>query len=143
VTADCVFCKIVAGDLEASVPYEDDQVIAFMDLRQFNPGHALVVPKRHVNDIFALDDATGAALMSAVVRLASGVKSAVDADGINIFQSNGEAAGQEVFHLHFHVVPRHANDRMLQFYPSKPGYPPRAELDSLAERIRAQLRASA
>jgi histidine triad (HIT) family protein len=143
VASDCVFCKIIAGGLEASVPYEDESVIAFLDLRQFNPGHTLVVPKHHVGDIFDLDEPTGAALMSALIRLASGVESAVDADGINIVQSNGEAAGQEVFHLHFHVVPRHANDGLLQFYPSKPGYPPRAELDSLAERIRTRLKASA
>lgn len=125
------------------MPYEDDTVIAFLDLRQFNPGHTLVVPKRHMDDIFGLDEATGAGLMSTLVRLAAGVKSAVRADGINIVQSNGEAAGQEVFHLHFHVVPRQVRDGLLQFYPSKPGYPPRVELDSLAARIRTQVEASA
>jgi histidine triad (HIT) family protein len=77
-----------------------------------------------------------------LVNVATGVRSAVKAEGMNVFQSNGEAAGQEVFHLHFHVVPRHVDDGLLRFYPSKPGYPPRAELDALAASIREQLEAS-
>jgi histidine triad (HIT) family protein len=137
VTDDCVFCGIVAGRVEASVAYEDEATLAFMDIRQFNRGHTLVVPKRHIVDIFALDDATGAALMATTARVARAMRAAFTPDGTNISISNGEAAGQEVFHLHLHVYPRWKDDGVLRFYPSKPGQPPRAELDEQAAAIRA------
>jgi histidine triad (HIT) family protein len=137
--ADCVFCRIVAGEAEASIAYEDEATVAFMDLRQFHPGHTLVVPRRHVRDIYELDDATGAALIAAVSRVARAVRDAFAPDGINIWQSTGAAAGQEVFHLHAHVLPRWEGDGLVQFYPSKPERPPRWELDAQAAKIRAAL----
>ncbi|MEX2246392.1 MAG: HIT domain-containing protein [Dehalococcoidia bacterium] len=140
-SADCVFCRIVAGDAEASFVWRDAQTVAFMDLRQFSPGHTLVVPVKHVPDIFALDDETGAALMSTVTRVAAAVRAAVGAEGINIWQSNGEGAGQEVFHLHVHVLPRRTDDGLLRVYPSSPGHPSRAELDKQAEAVRGVLEA--
>ncbi len=135
-TTDCVFCQIVAGEAPASIAYEDERTLAFLDLRQMRGGHTLVVPKQHITDIFDLDDATGAAVMATVARVARGVRAAFAPDGVNIWQSNGEAAGQEVFHLHFHVVPRHAGDGLLRFYPQRPGYPERPELDAQAAAIR-------
>lgn len=106
-----------------------------MDLRQMSPGHVLVIPKAHVPDIFLFDDATGAALMRTVVRVARPVRDTLRPDGMNIWQSNGEAAGQEVPHAHFHVLPRAAADGMLRVYPRRPDYPPRAELEALAKTI--------
>lgn len=134
---DCIFCRIVAGDAESSVVYGDDLVLAFLDLRQFHPGHTLVVPRVHVQDIYGLDDdALGGALMAAVVRVARRLKDVLDPEGMNVWQSTGVAAGQEVPHLHLHVLPRYTGDGLLQVYPSKPGYPPRSELDALAYRLR-------
>jgi histidine triad (HIT) family protein len=105
VQADCVFCEVAAGTRDASVVHDSANIMAFMDLRQFNPGHVLVIPRRHIPTIFELDDATAAELMAAVIRVAKAVRQAFKPDGINVTPSNGEAAGQEIFHLHFHVHP--------------------------------------
>lgn len=134
-----MFCRIVAGDAEASVAYQDAATMAFMDLRQFSRGHTLVVPRAHVADIFALDDATGAAVFSTLARVARAVREAFAPAGMSIWQSNGAAAGQEVFHLHFHVVPRHPGDDLLRVYPSNPAGPPRRDLDAQAAAIRRAL----
>ena len=135
----CIFCRIVARETDASIAYEDGETLAFMDLRQPVEGHTLVIPKRHVENIFALDDATGAALMSAIALVARGVRDAFAPDGINIWQSNGAAAGQEVFHVHFHVMPRRAGDGLLRVYPDRVNAVPREELDHQAAAIRAAL----
>ena len=137
-TDDCIFCRIVAGEDEASVADEDEATMAFMDVRQFHPGHTLIVPKRHIADIFALDDATGAALMSTVARVARAVRKTFRPDGINVWQSNG-APWQEVFHIHFHVLPRWKDDGLLRFTPPSRNVPDRAELDEQANRIRAAM----
>ena len=136
--AGCVFCAIVAGDAEASIVHRDGLTTAFMDLRAFHPGHTLVVPNLHVPDIFALDDATGAALMAATARVARAVRAAFAPDGINIMQSNGAAAGQEVFHLHLHVLPRKRDDALISY--RRGSYErARADLDADAARIRVAL----
>ncbi|MDP3767162.1 MAG: HIT family protein [Dehalococcoidia bacterium] len=139
-TEDCVFCRIVAGEADASVAYEDEGTLAFMDLGQFNPGHTLVVPKRHVGDIFDLDDETGASLMAAVTRVARGVRQAFAPDGINLWQSNG-APWQEVFHVH--VLPRWREDGVLRFSPPQRQRPARRELDEQAVKIREALQRDA
>ena len=136
----CVFCRIVAGEEPASVVLESELTLAFMDLRQFHPGHVLVVPKQHLLNIYDLTDPVlAASLMHSVAEVARAVRAMVAPDGLNVWQSTGEAAGQEVPHLHFHVLPRHADDGLLRVYPSKPGYPPRAELDELAGRLRGAI----
>ncbi len=137
-TEDCIFCRIVAGEAEASVADEDEVTMAFMDLRQFHPGHTLIVPKQHIADIFALDDATGAALMTTVARVSRAVRKTFRPDGINVWQSNG-APWQEVFHIHFHVLPRWKGDGLLRFTPPSRNRPDRAELDEQAKRIRAAM----
>jgi len=138
VTEGCIFCAIVRGEAEASIAYEDEATLAFIDLRQFHPGHTLVVPKRHIVDIYELDDPTGAALMSSVARVARAVRAAFLPHGINLWQSNG-APWQEVLHLHFHVLPRWREDGLLRMAPSRLPRPPRSELDEQAARIRAAL----
>ena len=137
-TEECIFCAIVSRKAEASIAYEDEATLAFIDLRQFHAGHTLVVPKRHIVDIFALDDVTGAALMAAMSRVARAVRQAFRPDGINLWQSNG-APWQEVFHLHFHVLPRWKDDGLLRFSPPARSQPSRAELDDQATKIRAAL----
>ncbi len=136
-TDDCIFCRIVTGDAEASIAYEDDATLAFMDRGQFQPGHTLVVPKRHIRDIYEVDGESGAAIMVALRDVASAVRKAFQPQGINIWQSNG-APWQEVLHLHFHVLPRREGDGLLAFRPPRMT-PSKAELDEQAAAIRAAL----
>jgi len=133
----CIFCRIAHGTAEASIVYEDSTVISFLDIQQFHPGHALVVPKAHVPDIFDLDDETGAALMSTLRRVSRAVDSAFSPDGINIWQSSRAAAGQDVFHLHFHVLPRHTGD--YWHYSPVRRSPSKAELTEQAAAIRGAM----
>lgn len=138
-STDCVFCRIVERQVEASRVYEDDATLAFIDLRQPNPGHVLVVPKVHVPMLDQLPLDVAARLMQTVVLVTGAVRRGFAPDGINIWQSNGVAAGQEVFHVHMHVFPRRAGDDCLRIYPQAPPTPARAELDRLAARLRAAL----
>ena len=137
-TDDCVFCRIVAGETEASIAYEDDATLAFMDLGQFAPGHTLVVPRRHIQDIYDIDAEAGAAIMVALGRVAAAVRQAFQPQGINVWQSNGPPF-QEVLHLHFHVLPRREGDGLLAFRAPRTK-PPRAALDEQAAAIRAAIR---
>ena len=141
-TNGCIFCQIIAGNSPASFVREDALTVAFVDIRQFHPGHVLVVPKAHMPDLRELDGETGAALMAAVVDVTRAVSAAVSCQGISVWHSIGEAAGQEVPHLHFHVHPRSQSDRVLEVYPSPPCTPDRAALDALAASIRPHLSSS-
>lgn len=134
----CVFCEIVAGQRPASIVYEDETVLAFLDLRQMKEGHSLVIPKRHVKDIISLDAATGSALFVALSRVATATDQALKPEGISIWQSNNPP-WQEVPHLHFHVMPRHQADGMLRIYPELPSPARREELDRQASLIREKL----
>jgi histidine triad (HIT) family protein len=136
--ADCVFCRIVAKQLPAAIVYEDDQVLGFMDIGQVNPGHVLVALKDHAENVFALDDAQAAAVFRAAAHLARAIRDAFAPQGLSIFQANGAAGGQTVFHFHLHVLPRWENDGMALAWPVK--NPPREELEEYAARIRAQTR---
>lgn len=139
----CAFCAILAGTLPASFVHEDDQVVAFMDLRQAVPGHVLVVPRRHVETVFDLDEDTAAQLMRVAVRIARAAEAAFAPDGLNLWQSNREAGGQEVPHVHLHVEPRMAGDGLLRIYPDAlPAPAPRSELERLATSLRAAITAS-
>lgn len=134
----CAFCAILAGTLPASRVHEDDQVVAFMDLRQAVPGHVLVVPRRHVETLFELDEDTAAQLMRVAVRIARAADAVFAPDGLNLWQSNREAGGQEVPHVHLHVQSRMKGDGLLRIYPDAPPTPAtRAVLDRLATTLRA------
>jgi histidine triad (HIT) family protein len=135
----CAFCAIVAGELPASVVASDSTTVTFLDLRQFHPGHVLVVPRRHVADVREVDDATAAALMSAVARAARAVDGAFPGGGLSVWHSAGGEANQEVPHLHFHVHPRRFGDDLLRVYPTSPALPDRPTLDAWAERLRGAL----
>lgn len=136
----CPFCEIVAGRLEASVVAQTDNALAFLDLRQAVPGHVLVVPKAHVQDIYAIDAALAGEVMQLGVRVAHALREVFDAPGLNLWQSNGEAGGQEVPHFHLHVHPRRVADGLFRVYPhGVPTPSTRDVLDDLAQRIRRVL----
>lgn len=135
----CIFCEIVEGRLPASVVYEDESVMAFVDMRQFHPGHTLVIPKKHFADVRELDAETGAALMSAVSMVTRAVGEAFPNEGISLWSSIGPAAFQEVPHLHIHIHPRRTRDGLLRIYPSSPAHPDQETRDSYAARIREHL----
>ncbi len=132
---DCIFCQIVAGASPASVFYQDDVVLGFMDVRPVNPGHALIIPKVHAAYLADLDEATGRHLWTITQRTAAVIReSGVRCEGINLFLADGEAAFQEVFHLHMHVLPRYPGDafRLVADWGAEPS---RRELDRVAAKI--------
>ena len=107
---DCIFCKIVAGELPATKVDEDERTLSFMDRSPATRGHALVIPKRHAEDLYAIDPEDLAATMQAAQRLALKVRDSLGADGVNLLNSCRPAAWQTVFHFHVHVVPRYDDD---------------------------------
>jgi len=137
VMTDCVFCKIVAGQIPSTRVYEDEHVVAFMDLGQVNPGHVLVAVKKHAANLFELDDAQAAAVGRAGAKIARALKKAFGPEGLSVYQANGKPAGQTVFHYHVHLLPRHEGDGMELTWPVK--NPPRDKLEEYAGKIRAVL----
>ncbi len=135
--SDCVFCKIVARQIPATVVHEDEHTLAFMDIGQVNPGHVLVAVKKHADNVFALDDAQAAAVFRAAARVSRAVRDAFSPQGLSIYQANGSVAGQTVFHFHLHLLPRHEGDGMELSWPVK--NPPREKLLEYAEKIKAKL----
>jgi histidine triad (HIT) family protein len=132
----CVFCGIVDGKVRGSIVYGDDHVLAFMTTGPVNPGHLLVVPRAHVALLAEMDEETGAHLFRVTMRLAQAVRSSgVRCEGINLFLADGEAAFQEIFHLHMHVFPRFQGDA-FKLDADWSIQPARDELDEVAARIR-------
>lgn len=109
-----IFTKIIDGEIPATIVYEDDVVVAFLDNNPVHPGHTLVVPREPVVNMFDADSATIAHMATVAQRIARALNDVVDADGVNLHMNNGEAAGQEVFHAHMHVVPRYTDDNSYQ-----------------------------
>lgn len=105
--SDCVFCKIINGELPSAKVYEDEHVFAFLDLSQVTKGHTLVIPKEHVPNVYELPEEVAANLFKAVPKIANAVKKAYEPIGLNVLNNNGEAAGQSVFHIHLHIIPRY------------------------------------
>jgi histidine triad (HIT) family protein len=136
--AACVFCDIVAGRSPASVVYRDDSCVAFLDTCPVNPGHLLVVPVRHATYLADLDPDAGRALFATAQRLSRAIRrSGLKAQGVNLLLADGEAAGQEVLHVHLHVLPRFDEDGFGHRFPPHYGqHPPREELDANARAIR-------
>ena len=116
---DCVFCRIMRGELDAAIVYKDESTMAFLDLRQSNEGHVLVVPRRHFEQIYDLDDDSACALAGTVCKVARAVRRVYSSDGLSIWQSNGPAAYQEVPHVHWHIFPRYTDDGHLVVYPKE------------------------
>ena len=109
-TDRCIFCDIVAGKLPAFRLYEDDLFIAILDRFPVNPGHTLIIPKFHAEDIFGLCEKEAPQIMPLAMKVAAKIKEVLKPDGFNILQNNGKAAGQEVFHYHLHIIPRFGGD---------------------------------
>lgn len=134
---DCIFCKIVAKQVPASVVFEDEHALAFMDLGQVNPGHVLVATRSHVENIYGLDDAHASAIFRVTARIARAIQSTFDSPGLNLFQANGVAGAQTVFHFHIHVLPRWPDDGMRIAWPTS--NPPRETLQQYADKLRGAL----
>ena len=107
---DCIFCKIINREVPANIVYEDDNVLSFLDIKGLNPGHTLIIPKKHLTNIYELDTPTAEHVFGVVPKIARAIKQAVSAEGVNIGMNNEAAAGQVEFHAHVHVIPRYAND---------------------------------
>ncbi len=108
--SDCIFCKIVKGEIPSEKIYEDEYTFAFLDIHPNNLGHTLVVTKDHFENIYTTPDEEFCRLMLTVKKMATAIKHGLDADGINIVMNNEKAGGQDVFHTHIHVIPRFSND---------------------------------
>ncbi|HEV3048481.1 MAG TPA: HIT family protein [Solirubrobacteraceae bacterium] len=117
---DCIFCKIVAGELPARIVAEDERTIAFMDIAPATRGHLLVIPRAHAADLTSVEAEDLAAVMLAAQRLATRVRERLGADGVNLINSCGSAAWQTVFHFHVHVIPRYEGDPLrLPWVPAE------------------------
>ena len=110
--ADCIFCKIVKGEIPAAKFYEDDYCIAFLDINPVNKGHALVIPKKHFETVLDMPEQEGIALAKASVKIGKALKRATGCEGVNLLHNIGKAAGQLVFHAHVHLIPRFSIDSM-------------------------------
>jgi histidine triad (HIT) family protein len=135
--SNCIFCRIVAKEIPATVVHEDEHTLAFMDIGQVNPGHVLVALKKHAENIFALDEVQAGAVFRSAARVARAIRAAFEPQGLSVYQANGAAAGQTVPHLHIHLVPRHEGDGMALTWPVM--NPPREKLAEYAQKIRAKL----
>lgn len=137
-TNECIFCSLIAGRLDVSWIYRDATVAAFMDIQPVTPGHLLVVPTRHAAYLADLAPEVGGKVFQVAQWVAAAIRgSGLQVEGINLFLADGEAAGQEVSHVHLHVFPRFRGDGFgLRLPPGYPNKPPRAELDRIAGLIR-------
>ena len=135
----CIFCEIASKRAPASVVFEDELTLAFVDLRQFNPGHTLVIPRQHLHDVRELEPSVGCALMQTLSLITRAVGDSFPIQGISLWSSIGEAAFQEVPHLHFHVHPRLIDDQVLRVYPVEPENTESDVLEQYAHRLRRRL----
>jgi len=135
--SDCTFCKIIKKQIPADFVYENDKIVAFLDIHPNNPGHTLVVPKEHHADILETPDDVILDIMSRTKKIAASIMKAVGAQGFNIICNTKPAAGQIIFHTHFHIIPRFTNDG-LRHWPEK--HLSAEELKNVAQRIKAELK---
>lgn len=134
VKQDCIFCKIAAGEIPSRTIYEDDDFRAILDISPASKGHAIILPKNHAANIYELPDEDASKIFVAAKKVAKAMKASMHCEGLNILQNNGELAGQTVFHLHVHVVPRYQEDKVM--FSWEHGEPSEAELDETAEMIK-------
>lgn len=142
---DCVFCKIIANEIPSVKVYEDDHILAFLDINPIEKGHVLIIPKKHWESLAAVPvaDSADVAVLEELTYMAHVVCKAVTrtfADGANLLQATGKCAGQTVFHLHFHVIPRYENGSTPPSFESGHGtYSSNEERDSYAEKLRTEI----
>ncbi len=129
----CIFCKIIAGEIPSATVYEDEYFKAILDISPAAKGHVIILPKKHSADLYELDEETAALALRTAQRIVKAMKEELGCDGINMLQNNGEAAGQTVFHYHIHLIPRYKNDQLsLTWVQEKYG---EGEARALAEAI--------
>ena len=133
---DCIFCKIIKGEVPCDKVYEDDKTLAFLDIRPVNKGHILVVPKHHCEDVLAAPELELKNSIIVIQKVAKAMVEAVKADGWNIGVNNGEAAGQVVFHTHFHIIPRYKTDGLIHWPHTEYS---KGESKKIAENIKKKL----
>lgn len=134
---DCVFCKIVKGEIPADKIYEGDDFLAFLDINPINPGHTLLIPKAHYSNLYEMPNKVLSEIAPIIKKLAIAAKQGINADGINIIMNNDGTSGQIVPHAHFHIIPRFADDG-LRHWPGKP-YASKEEAAKIAEKIKSNL----
>lgn len=133
---DCLFCKIVAGEIPSETVYENGGALAILDITPVNHGHTLVIPKKHSTNIFDIESTDWASVAEATRKVASAVRDSTGADGLNVGMNNGEAAGQIIFHPHVHIIPRYHDDGLKSW--SKKEYKD-GEMSDIATKIRKEL----
>ncbi|MBQ7585987.1 MAG: HIT family protein [Desulfovibrionaceae bacterium] len=134
---NCIFCAIVQGQIPSSKVFESEHLYAFLDLNPANKGHTLIVPRLHCADILDVNPVIGKEFIDAVQRIARAVMSVTGSSGFNVIQNNGKVAGQEIFHLHWHIIPRFENDGFSLWKPGS--YDSKEEMNRLAAAIKVQI----
>lgn len=134
---NCIFCKILSGEIPSTTVYEDDDFKAILDVNPAARGHVIILPKKHAANIYELPDEDASKVMVVAKKIATAVRDAFHCEGVNILQNNGEAAGQTVFHLHVHVIPRFSGDTVNIGW--KPGDMPE-DMDVIAAEIKGKLK---
>lgn len=134
---NCIFCKIVAGEIPSYTIYEDDDFKAFMDISPAAKGHTILVPKKHMENVFEIDENTASKILPIAAKIAKALNEELQCDGMNILQNNGEIAGQTVMHYHIHLIPRYKDDKVVvkwveEEYTGEP-------LDQLCARIKKHI----
>jgi histidine triad (HIT) family protein len=136
--ANCIFCKIVAGQIPSIKLYEDESAFCFMDINPVSKGHLLVIPKEHYDNVFEIPPEAYGSLYATAAKLASAIKAEIDPDGLTILQLNGKAAGQVVPHVHIHLMPRRTGDGLkVSEWEMVPGN--KDEIAALAERLKTKM----
>ena len=130
---NCIFCKIIAGEIPANKIYEDEHTLAFLSIGPNNPGHTLVIPKDHFENIYGIPDETLCRVMITAKKVAIAIKNGLESDGVNIGINNEETAGQEIPHIHVHVIPRKHDDGLVH-------WPPKAYLPGEAEEVMVKIK---
>lgn len=134
---DCLFCKIIKGEIPSAKVYEDDELIAFLDIKPVNPGHVLIIPKQHFASMVETPEALAGSMMALVPSLGKAVMQAAAAKGFNVAVNNGRVAGQLVDHVHLHIMPRHEQDG-YELWHGKP-YETSEAMNAMANAVRAAL----
>ncbi|NLP17149.1 MAG: HIT domain-containing protein [Clostridiales bacterium] len=135
--SNCIFCKIISGDIPSSVLYEDEDFKVIMDISPASRGHAIILTKKHFENLYEIDDEVAKKVLVVAKKVAKAMKKELNCDGLNLLQNNGEDAGQSVFHIHFHLIPRYKGDSVkLKWVP---GEYKNGEAMELAKRISSNI----
>ena len=133
---DCIFCKIIKGEIDSAKVYEDQDVIVILDIYPLTKGHCLVIPKNHFDNIFDVKENILQKIILAAKKISEKIKKSLNVDGINLLQSTGSTAGQAIFHFHLHIIPRYKGDGLVNHFGKKPQRADIEEIKRLAEKIK-------